>query len=293
MSFSDFYDLVIRYIPVSLLMTSVFGFLFWKADNILSDAGRKVIYEKISQTVADPTDSKLIEQISIFLHHYFSRNVPAIRFIFYVLSFSVASIIVMLGVYIAYTIRLASQLIYGGFARALFFRQLVGNGFVVVLLVNFSSFFFWQLFLGSGKGGLETSRLYVLFVLEIFLKVVLFIALTAATYVAFALYSGSFSGKPKIALASTIPTIYFALQFKNLTSVYLYSVAISSFPIFIVVFLLLMGRYPKIASVARGVLFWLPFENKPIRAFALLLGAFFVIFWFLALLILLLLGARG
>jgi hypothetical protein len=113
---------------------------------------------------------------------------------------------------------------------------------------------------------------------DVVIKVVVFIVLTAPIYVAYANTKGAFTGSTRIALAKVGPTILLAAKFQNLTAVYLYSLAISSLPLYLAALLRAMADHARFSAAVRSVFFWLPFNDKPVRALATVLGCFFALF---------------
>jgi hypothetical protein len=66
----------------------------------------------------------------------------------------------------------------------------------------------------------------------------------------------------------------FAMRWKDLTAVYLYSVWMSSFPFFMIALIRLMGRDARFSRIVRGIFFFLPFKDRPVRAVVALLAVF-------------------
>jgi hypothetical protein len=271
---------LIAQVSSSAVIVTIASFLFWKADNVLSDAGRKYLYEGILNIAKEPNNPRLQESIQHFLARYYSRNLSPLAFAGFLLAFSMASLLILLCIYIAVSPGLFEQLLIDSAARARFFGYLTGNGLIVVLAVNFFGYFHDQYRLGKSD---DPSLLDIshVFLTGMLLKVSLFVVVTAAVYVAFATYGDSFLGSPMLALQSVPATILYGIAFQNLTGVFLYSTAISSFPIFIVALIRVLSSHPHIAAIAHATLFFLNFENRPIRALSVLLGIFLAFFAFL------------
>ena len=73
-------------------------------------------------------------------------------------------------------------------------------------------------------------------------------------------------------------TIREALYFRNLTSVYIYSLLLSSFPIYVAVLVKLLAVSPKFAKVTQRALFFFPIAEKPLRAAAIVFALFAGVF---------------
>jgi hypothetical protein len=272
---------LIAHASASTVIVGSVSFLFWKADGLLSDSGRKLIYSHITKIANEPTDPNLLETIKIFLGRYYARDIRPGTFFLYLFGFSSVSLIILLSIYIAQTDGLFVQLISDKFARATFFQYVFVNGFFVVLIVNFVGYFYDQYRFGSSTT-LALRNVSKIFLAEIALKIILFVVVTAAVYVVLALLTDSFLSSPILALEAVPATILSAITFKGLTGVYLYSVAISSFPMFVIALIDFMGSHPRAAAAICGGLYFLDFENKPIRALSALLGTFLALFGFLS-----------
>lgn len=252
------------------------GALFWNADKIfLSSSGAKVIYRAIESTAKSPERSEVSNYIKTFLDAYFSLENGFGIFLKNVLLLTLVSLSLMLSIYTVKTDGLYEQLLDKGFLT-----QFLGNGLVVTFLVNFFIFSYYPVQLRKTEI-CSISKSILFLISDIMAKIILFTLLTILTYVFLASFYGSFSGDQFAAIRAVPPTLLQAIKFGNLTSVYLYSVVISSFPIFVVILINMMSSHPGFSKFIRGVLFFLPFESKPIRAvssiFAIFSGLFTLI----------------
>ena len=118
------------------------------------------------------------------------------------------------------------------------------------------------------------SKNLLIVLADLTLKVLLFVTWTALTYVWFATIGNSFSGDPVTALKAVPITISEAMRFRNLTSVYMYSLVVSSFPIFVVVLIKILVVDHRAAKAVRSLLFWLPFKFKPLRTISTIFAIF-------------------
>ena len=149
--------------------------------------------------------------------------------------------------------------------------------FVVTFLVNCFVFSQYRRLLQSFVSD-SVPRNLVLVGLDILLKATIFIVLTIFTYLVFAVTSDAFSANTRLVPGVAARTILHAIRFQNLTSVYLYSLVLSSFPVFVVVLAKLMLLSPGFARAIQAIFFWLPFEGKPLRAIAVVFSVFAALF---------------
>ena len=83
-----------------------------------------------------------------------------------------------------------------------------------------------------------------------------------------------------IALKAVLPTLRGAATFQNLTGVYLYACAISALPLFVAACVHLMQTNPALSRLVRSFFFFLPFQDRPMRSIAFVLGVFVALFGF-------------
>jgi hypothetical protein len=98
--------------------------------------------------------------------------------------------------------------------------------------------------------------------------------LTVLVCVAFALTTSAFRGDVGSALRAFPMTIREALFLRNQTGVYIYSMALSSFPIYLASIVQRFVLRPQFASLVQKVIFFLPIAEKPVRAAALVFFLF-------------------
>lgn len=257
----------------SVVTSSLFlALALWKADVWISDAGAKRLYGAISRAVTTPQDSEIRTTLESLLDHYFSLENGWPKFLKNVLVLTLTSLIFLLGVYVAKTPDLAEQLLTKGFLR-----QFFGNGFVVTFVVNCFLFSQYKRFIQSFVSDSVLHNI-ALIGLDIVLKAIMFIVLTLFTYFVFALTSDAFGANIRAVPKVAATTILHAVRFQNLTSVYLYSLVLSSFPIFVIVLTKLMLLSPGFAKVIQAIFFWLPFEGKPLRAIAVVFSVLAAMF---------------
>ena len=242
--------------------------LFYGSDKLLSTAASKSIAEAIMDVAAQPKDSKWSAALQEFLAEHFPPKGNPGKFWFSVLLSTLVSLLIVLAIYAARMSSLISQLLTTGFLR-----QFIGNGILITLLVN--AFAYWQyrnLLQSFVSSSIFRNVLWIL--ADLFAKAILFIILTAIIYCTFALTSRAFGGSLESALKAVPITIHEALFFRNLTSVYLYSLLLSSFPIFLAIVIKLFILHPAFARVSQKILFFLPLAEKPVRAAAIIFAFF-------------------
>lgn len=254
---------------VAILVTT-----FWKGDDLISSDGRKLISARINGAITSSGEAAAIEEV---VRAYFSGRLPALRFAANVMLFTISSMLLLLVIYVSLTPNFLSSLINDPMQRSQLLKQFVFDGLIKTFVANYIGFSVYSL--RSERVDFDPVR--SLFV-DVVIKVVVFIVLTAAIYVAYAKIQGAFSGKTGTALAAVGPTILLAAKFQNLTAVYLYSLALSSLPLYLAALLRALSDHPRFSAVIRSLFFWLPFHDKPVRALAVVLGCFFALFALLA-----------
>ncbi len=248
--------------PVILLV----GF-FWGADKLISEKGAKRLYAYIKDAVSNTEKSRIFLDLKDYLDKNYSLTSGLFNVFRNVLIFTIISMMVTFSVYAAIQPSILDVLFTSGFLK-----QFLGSGLLIVLLTNLAAVALYPI---TVNGLLSDSPWKSVGYLlgEAVIKVLVFLVVTLLTWSYFAYVEGAFGGGgAKAALEAIPPTLRLALSFNNLTSVYLYSVALSSFPFFIISLLRLMSKYPMLARSAETTLFWLPLENKPIRVASLTAG---------------------
>jgi len=164
------------------------------------------------------------------MQQYFALDMPAVRFARNTLVASLLGLLPLLVLYIALTPGFAAQLMGGGPALGRFLRQVLTNGLPVVFAVNYVSFFLfaWAVDRHPGGGG----RALVLLV-DLPMRVVLFIILHAVIYAVSADWFGSFGGSRLTALRVVAPTLAQSALFQNISGVYLYATLVSALPLYV------------------------------------------------------------
>jgi hypothetical protein len=162
------------------------------------------------------------------MHRLFSLDMPFTRFAWRTVLVSLAGLVPLLALYIALTPGFAASLAGGGPAVSLFLRQVVTNGLPVVVVVNYVAFVLHAaLTERPGRGDAAGA-----IALDISARLVLFVLLHAAIYVASAQWFGSFGGSPATALGVVAPTLARAALFENISGVYLYATLVSALPLY-------------------------------------------------------------
>jgi hypothetical protein len=265
----------------SAVIVCVITFLFWNADHVLSDAGRKIIYKRIADAASNPTEPEIVAALQEFIGRYYSPSLPFVRILWNLSLFSACAIIIMLTVYLANTKSLLLPIINSVDLRDEYIKEVVGYGFVTVLVVNCIAYLivesFWNMY-----PNIPLQKTYLFVIAEITIKVVLFVAVSAAMVILFGQLR-DLGRSPFDGLKLLPNSMLGALSFRDDTGVYFYAVAISSFPTFIVALVGFMGGHPRFARAIRGILFWFNFENRPIRtlsvALSLMLSMFVMVIY--------------
>ena len=165
------------------------------------------------------------------MQQYFTLDMPAARFALNTLVASLLGLLPPLILYIALTPGFAAQLVSGGPAAGRFLRQVLTNGLPVVFAVNYAGFllFAWAVDRLQGHRGWGLVLL-----VDLPMRVVIFITLHAVIYTLSADWFGSFGGSRLTALRVVAPTLAQSALFQNISGVYLYATLVSALPLYVV-----------------------------------------------------------
>lgn len=249
--------------------------MFFGADSLLGKDASKALSDAIDDVARKPTDSNAAKSLERFLDDSFSPRNGKGNYLLSIFLLTIFSLLFFLALYTARMTSLIDQLMSKGFLA-----QFIGNGLVITFAVNYFTFSQYKNLLSVfAKDSLLKNFIWI--IADICLKFLLFAGLTTIIYAAFAIFAGAFHGSVVTATGAVPRTIWNALFFENLTSVYIYSMLLSSVPIYLVVIIKLMIHSSKFTSFVQQLLFLLPVKEKPIRAatclFAGVLGLFGVI----------------
>jgi len=256
----------------AFLAPSLVVMLLFGADAFVGSAASQALSEAIRDVAARPRDSRWHLALDDFLAEYFPPKGKPGKFLLSVFVLTSISLAFFLTIYTARTSGLFGQLLSQGFVL-----QFLGNGLVVTFAVNCIAYLTYrQLLSAFAADSLPRNLLWI--AADFCAKAILFIILTAIVYVVFAATTNAFRGSVSSALGAVPITIREALFFRNLTSVYIYSLLLSSFPIFVAFIVKLLVLSPAFARVAQRALYFLPIAEKPIRAAALIFAFFAALF---------------
>ena len=144
--------------------------------------------------------------------------------------FSLAALAPVLFLYVLLAPGFAPALAAGGPVLGRFMRQVVTNGLPVVFTVNYVSFFLFAL-THRPAGSQRDPAAFLL--LDLVVRVVLFIGLHALIYVFSAEWYDSFGGSPATALSVVAPTLARSAYLENISGVYLYATMVSALPLYV------------------------------------------------------------
>jgi hypothetical protein len=164
------------------------------------------------------------------MQQFFALDMPALRFARNTLVASLLGLLPPLVLYIALTPGFSTQLSGGGPALGRFLRQVLTNGLPVVFVVNYVGFFLFA-WVSDRHPGARGRALVLLIDLPI--RVVLFIILHAVIYSVSADWFGSFGGSRLTALRVVGPTLAQSAVFQNISGVYLYATLVSALPLYV------------------------------------------------------------
>ena len=163
------------------------------------------------------------------MRKHFALDMPAGRFARNTLVASVLGLLPLLVLYIALTPGFTAQLAGGGPALWRFLRQVLTNGLPVVFAVNYVGFFLFAWAVDARPDG---GRQALVLLIDLPLRVLLFIILHAVIYVVSADWFGSFGGSRLTALLTVAPTLARSALFENISGVYLYATLASAVPLY-------------------------------------------------------------
>lgn len=138
------------------------------------------------------------------MQRYFALDMPAARFARNTLIASLLGLLPLLVLYIALTPGFAAQLMSGGPAAGRFLRQVLTNGLPVVFVVNYVGFFLFAWSIDRHPGGRGGA---LVLLIDLPMRVILFIILHAVIYTVSADWFGSFGGSRLTALRVVAPTL--------------------------------------------------------------------------------------
>lgn len=266
------------YFQGALLPALLMGIWVWKADQLLSNQGAAKLFAFINNTTEDPSGTIVSSSIlGAFERHFNINKSPG--FFLNVLYLTLISILA--------TLLLYSALFAGG---NIFQRQALLQMFPLGFITFWTNIFTFLIYPSISESIAKNSLLLnaITICADIGIKCILFIAFYGIYY----MFLADFGPASSIGACSYtqalgfVPTILIgALKFQNFSSVFLYSLLFASFPIYLVFFVNMIERHKSIRQTVRFVLYWLPFNNKPLRVigvlFAISLGTFALIATFL------------
>ena len=164
------------------------------------------------------------------MRNLFTLSMPFSRFVRNTVLLSLASLLPLLVLYVALRPGFTAMLMDGGPALSRFLRQVATNGFPVVFIVNYISFFHFAAL--NARQPAPRDTIFVVFI-DMPVRIVVFILLHAIIYVVSANWFGSFGGSPATALRVVAPTLARSALFENISGVYLYATLVSALPLYV------------------------------------------------------------
>jgi hypothetical protein len=167
------------------------------------------------------------------MERYFAHTLPAQEFARNTLIVSLLTLVPLLILFVALSPGFASHLANDGPALSRFLRQVLTNGLPVVFAVNYVGFFIFAVIASEPE---RIPMLRWLILLDLPLRVILFIVLHALIFVLSADWFDSFGGSKTTALQVVAPTLARSALFENISGVYLYAAMLASLPVYAEVF---------------------------------------------------------
>tara|TARA_R110002074_G_scaffold369556_1_gene544305 strand:+ start:350 stop:1078 length:729 start_codon:yes stop_codon:yes gene_type:complete len=166
-----------------------------------------------------------IGQYLAVMNHLFDIKMPFWRFAANTLIVSCLGLLPLLLLYILLSPGFAGMLLDNRMALSRFLRQVVTNGLPVVFIVNYVSFFLYAL-MNDGQRSTNVPELILLIDLPV--RIIVFVALHGLIYVMSADWFGSFGGDRWQALRVVGPTLVRSAFFENISGVYFYATMVSA-----------------------------------------------------------------
>jgi hypothetical protein len=188
---------------------------------------------------------------------------PFLRFARNTALLSLASLVPLLILFVATTPGFGSVLLDGGPALGLFLRQVLLNGLTLVFVVNYVALFLYALLEARPPEAWDSG---VVPLIDMAVRLVVFVLVHAIVYAVSAQWFGSFGGSPSTALAVVAPTLARSALFENLSGVYLYATLASAIPLYAAA----IGRSRRLGPLARR----LPGRSGPVLIAAGLFALF-------------------
>ncbi len=164
------------------------------------------------------------------MQRFFAIDMPATRFLWNTLLFSLLGLVPVLLLYVALTPGFGPMLINGGPPLVRFLRQVLTNGLPVVFAVNYVGFF---LFAWADARKPSDRELTIVLLADIPARLAVFVLLHAIIYVVSADWFDSFGGSRATALSVVAPTLARSALFGNISGVYLYATLVSALPLYV------------------------------------------------------------
>ncbi|WDE00817.1 hypothetical protein [Thalassomonas actiniarum] len=243
-----------------------------KLDGFIGDAGAKIIYSAIEKTVDSPEKSKIDKVVGDCFDSCFGSNKGAFGFILHVFLITQVCFLSLLSIYTYNNKGLFEQ-----FASVGFLRQFLFQGFLVVYIINFLMYSYYPRLKNKLDTANATSTGYLLFQMFL-LNAALFILLTVFIHVVF-YYLGWSGHTSLVSIIHSVRNVLLpAISFNSLSGVYLYSLMVSIFPFFLIIFIRLLISSESFSARVMTYLNWLNFKTNPVRAITLLFTVFVGIF---------------
>ena len=190
-----------------------------------------------------------IRQYLAVIKHLFDIKMPFWLFARNTLIVSCLSLLPLLLLYILLSPGFADMLLDNRMALVRFLRQVVTNGLPVVFVVNYVSFFLYAL-MNDGSRSTNVPKLILLIDLPV--RVIVFVALHGLIYVISADWFGSFGGDRWQAIRVVGPTLMRSAFFENVSGVYFYATMVSALPLYTTAIQRILGEHSGRKTLLRS-----------------------------------------
>jgi hypothetical protein len=177
---------------------------------------------------------------------FFSLELPWAKFAWNTLAASILGLAPFIALYIVVTPGFASHLATGGAVSTRFWRQILTNGLPVVFAVNYVGYYTFAL---TAAKSIQLNDRRLLVLVDMPLRIAVFVLLHVLIYVLSADWFGSFGGSKTTALRVVAPTLQQSARFTNVSGAYFYACLVGALPIYAWAF----ERHPELKKEVGGL----------------------------------------
>ena len=182
----------------------------------------------------------------------FDIKMPFWRFARNTLIVSCLSLLPLLLLYILLSPGFGDMLLDNRMALSRFLRQVLTNGLPVIFVVNYLSFF---LYVVMKDGQRWTNAAELIPLIDLPIRIIVFVALHGLIYVLSADWFGSFGSDRWQALRVVGPTLVRSVFFENISGVYFYATMFSALLLYTTAIERVLGKRPDRTTLLRRCIY--------------------------------------